>query len=43
MAMFTAQMVEDGVIKIGRAELWRAIVRLVPSMNCNLKNAFFRL
>ena len=43
MAMFAARMAEDGVIKIGGAELGRAILKLVPSMDCNLRNAFFRL
>jgi hypothetical protein len=45
MAMSAARMVEDGV---GRAELGRAILMLVPAADsgigeCNLVNAFFRL
>ena len=48
MAMSAARMVEDGVIKVGRAELGRAILMLVPSADSgfgesNLMNAFFRL
>ena len=43
MAMFAARMVEDGVVEIGRAELGRAILKLVPSVDCNLRNVFFRL
>ena len=43
MAMFAARMVEDGVIKMGGAELGRAILKLVPSVDCNLMNPFFRL
>ena len=43
MAMFAARMVEDGVIKIGGAELGRAILKVVPSVDCNLWNVFFRL
>ena len=48
MAMFAAQMVEDGVIKIGGAELGRARLMLVSPANSgvgesNLVNAFFRL
>ena len=48
MAMSTAWMVEDGVIKIGRAELGQAILMLVPSLDpgfgeFKLVNAFFRL
>ena len=43
MAMFAARMVEDGVIKIGGAELGRAILKLVPSVDCNLRNVFFIL
>ena len=47
MAMFGVRMVEDGVIKIGRAELGRAILTLVRSADggvgeSNLVNAFFR-
>ena len=38
MAMFAARMVEDGVIKMGGAELGRAILKLVPSVVCNLVN-----
>ena len=43
MAMFFVWMVEDGVIKIGGAELGRAILKLVPSVDCNLRNVFFIL
>ena len=43
MAMFAARMVEDGVIKIGGAELGQAILKLVPSVDCNLWNVFFKL
>ena len=47
MAMFTAQMVEGGGIKIGGAEPGRTILKRVPSepsdVDCNLMNAFFRL
>jgi len=48
MAMSTAQMVEDGVIKMGRAQLGRAILMLLPSADSgigksNLVNDFFRL
>lgn len=45
--MSAAQMVDDGVIKVGGAEVGQAIM-LVPSADsgtgeCNLVNAFFRL
>ena len=43
MAMFAERMVEDGVIKIGGAELGRAISKVVPPVDCNLWNVFFRL
>ena len=43
MAMFAAQMAKDGVIKIGWAELGRAILKLVPYVDCNLRNVLFRL
>ena len=38
MAMFAARMVKDGVIKMGGAELGRAILKLVPSVDCNRMN-----
>ena len=48
MAMSSAQMVEDGLIRIGGAELGRAI--LTPALfadsgigESSLMNAFFRL
>ena len=43
MALFAAGMVEDGVIEIGGAGLARAILKLVPSVDCNLRNVFFIL
>jgi len=48
MAMFAVWVVEDLVIKIGRPELGRAILMLVPSGvsgigESNLVKAFFRL
>jgi len=48
MAMSAAGMVGDGVIKMGGAELGRAILRLLPSADSgigksNLVNDFFRL
>ena len=48
MAMSTARMVEDGVIKVGGAKLGRAILMLVLSAESgigesSLMNAFFRL
>ena len=43
MAMFAARMVEDGVMKMGGAGLGRAILKLVPSVDCNLRNVFFGL
>ena len=48
MAMFAAQMVKDGVIKVGWAELGRATLTVLPSEDSsigknNFVNAFFRL
>ena len=48
MAMSAAQMVEDGVIKVGGAELRQGILMLVPSGESgigesSLVNDFFRL
>ena len=48
MAMSAPRMVKDGVIKVGGAELGRAMLMLVPSADSgigesSLLNAFFRL